>query len=388
MSQPRIWTKNFISIAAVNLFIFITFYSLLTTLPLYVIDKWDATEAQSGLVVTAMLLAAILLRPFSGTILDKFGKRKMLLISSILFAMTMIFYLFVDSFMTMLVLRFIHGLSFAIVTTVTSAIAADIVPAKRRGEGLGYFTMAMNLAVVFGPFIGLTVIQFTSYYNLFIMLNLFTVLSVISSFFVQAKEVKPTDQPKGTSFKWKELLEKEAVSISFIGLLIAFAYASIVSFISVYANARGLDHVSNYFFVVFAVTMLLSRPYLGKQFDLRGPKPIIIPCMVLFSFGLFMLSFSNHAITFLIAAAVIGVGYGSLLPFFLTIAVSNVKMHRSGHATATFYTLYDTGIALGSFVLGVIINYTSFSQMFIFLTVFVLMILLLFTFLNRHYNND
>ncbi|WP_018933056.1 MFS transporter [Gracilibacillus lacisalsi] len=384
MSQPKIWTKNFISIAAVNLFIFITFYTLLTTLPLYVIDKWGATEAQGGLVVTAMLLAAILLRPFSGTILDIFGKRKMLLISSILFAITMIFYLFVDTFMTMLILRFIHGLSFAIVTTVTSAIAADIVPAKRRGEGLGYFTMAMNLAVVFGPFIGLTVIQFTSYHNLFLMLNLFTVLSVISSLFVQANEVKPTDQPKGTSsFKLKELLEKEAVSISFIGLLIAFAYASIVSFISVYGNARELDHVSNYFFVVFAVTMLLSRPFLGKQFDLRGPKPVIIPCMVLFSLGLFMLSFSNQAVTFLIAAAIIGVGYGSLLPFFLTIAVSRVKQHRTGHATATFYTLYDLGIALGSYILGIVVSLMGFTNMFIMLAVFVGLILFLFFYLNR-----
>ncbi|SFL34378.1 Predicted arabinose efflux permease, MFS family [Gracilibacillus orientalis] len=383
MSESKIWTRNFISIAVVNLFVFISFYTLLTTLPLYVIDEWGGSEAQGGLVVTVMLLAAILLRPFAGNILTRYGKRNVLLISSILFAITMIFYLFIDSYLAMLLLRFIHGFSFAILTTATNAMAADIIPAKKRGEGLGYFTMSMNLAIVLGPFLGLSIIQFTSYTNLFIILNLFTILSVVSIFFVQTKDVKNTDKSKGSPFKWKELLEKEVLSISFIGLLVAFAYSSIVSFISVYANARGLDHVSGYFFVVFAVTMLISRPFLGKQFDLRGAKPVIIPCMILFSLGLVILSFSSHAVAFLIAAGVIGVGYGSLLPFFLSLAVSKVKMNRSGHATATFYTLYDTGIALGSLILGMIIKYIGFSQMFTLLSIFVLLILFIFIYLNK-----
>ncbi|MGP4042037.1 MFS transporter [Gracilibacillus sp. D59] len=381
MSESKIWTKNFISIAIVNLFVFISFYTLLTTLPLFVIEEWGGSEAQGGLVVTAMLLAAILLRPFSGTILSKYGKRTMLLISNILFAITMIGYLFIESYTAMLVLRFIHGFSFAILTTATSAIAADIVPAKKRGEGLGYFTMSMNLAIVLGPFLGLSIIQLTTYTNLFVILNLFTVLSVISTFFVHTKEVKNADQPKNSSFTWKELLEKEALSISLIGLLVAFAYSSIVSFISVYANARGLEHVSGYFFVVFAVTMLISRPFLGKQFDLRGARPVIVPCMVLFSLGLVMLSFSSNAVTFLIAAGVIGVGYGSLLPFFLSLAVSKVKMNRTGHATATFYTLYDLGIAVGSFILGIIVTMIGFTNMFIMLAILVGIILLLFAYL-------
>ncbi|MDX8047449.1 MFS transporter [Gracilibacillus sp. S3-1-1] len=383
MSEEKIFTKDFMSVGIVNLFVFTSFYTLLTTLPLFVVNEWNGSEAQGGLIVTMMLLAAIILRPFSGTILSKFGKRNMLLISSVLYAITMIFYLFIESYSGLLILRFIHGFSFAIVTTVTSAIAADIVPAKRRGEGLGYFTMAMNLAVVFGPFLGLTVIQFTSYQNLFIILTALAVLSALSSFLVRVEEV-PEDKVEGKhSFNWKELLEKEAVSISFIGLLVAFAYSSIVSFLSVFANARGLDHVSGYFFVVFAITMLASRPFLGKLYDHRGEKLVVIPCMVLFAVGMLMLSFADNAILFLIAAAILGVGYGTLLPIFLSVAVTRVQPHRNGHATATFYTLYDTGIALGSFLLGIVINYTGFSGMFSMLSVFIVLVLLLFIFLNR-----
>ncbi|WP_240468718.1 MFS transporter [Gracilibacillus sp. YIM 98692] len=383
MSEQSIWTKNFFSISFVNLFVFISFYALLTTLPLFVMDEWDGTEAQGGLVVTVMLLAAILIRPFSGNILARFGKRKMLLVATILFAVTTIIYLFVNGFVPLLWLRFFHGFSFAIVTTATSAIATDIVPATRRGEGLGYFTMSMNLAIVIGPFLGLTLIQLVSYQMLFVILNIFTIVSVICAFLVKAHDMVDSSYEKGNTFSLHDLFEEKALSISLVGLLIAFSYSSIVSFISVFASSRGLESVSGYFFFVFAVTMLASRPFLGRQFDWRGAKPVIIPCMVLFSIGFIMLSFAYSPVIFLITAGVIGIGYGSLLPFLLALAVEKVDSTRSGYATATFFTMYDSGIALGSFVLGWIITLTGFSNLFYILAVFVILIILMFHLLYK-----
>ncbi|UOQ47028.1 MFS transporter [Gracilibacillus caseinilyticus] len=376
MTENKIWTKDFISLAIVNLFVFMSFYTLLTTLPLFVMNEWNGSEAEGGMVVTAMLLAAILLRPFSGTILSKYGKTKVLLISNICFAVTMVVYIWVDSYYALLLLRFIHGFSFAIVTTATSALAADIVPAAKRGEGLGYFTMSMNLAIVLGPFFGLSFIQITSYNNLFIILSIFSILSVLSTFLLKVED--PPEQ-EITPFNWRELLERPVLPIAAIGLLISFAYASIVSFISVFASARGLDQVSSYFFAVFAITMLSTRPFLGKQFDLRGPRAVIIPCMLLFAAGFVLLSLSQNAFTFLLAAGIIGIGYGSLLPFFLSISVSKVSLSRSGHATATFLTLYDAGIAIGSSVLGIVASMLGFTQMFILLAVFVCLIIWIFS---------
>ncbi|KAB8131811.1 MFS transporter [Gracilibacillus oryzae] len=384
MSRQKIWTKNFISIGLVNLFVFTTFYSLLTTLPLYVIDEWGISEAQAGLVVTIMLVSAILVRPFSGNILLKFGKSNMLVLGVLLFALTSIGYFFVFSFTTLLMLRFIHGISFAILTTAASAIATDIVPMERRGEGLGYFTMSMNIAVVIGPFIGLTLIQSFSYQVLLVILNIFTCISVFLAFIAKKNgSTKLKEEKIIINWSIRELFEKQALSISVIGLLSAFAYSSIVSFISVYAEGRGLSNVSSYFFLVFAVAMLLSRPYLGKQFDLHGPKRVVIPCMIMFSAGFIGLGFTSSAVMFLISAAIIGVGYGSLLPFLLSIIIERSPSNRSGHANATFYTMFDTGIAIGSFLLGIIVTYTGFANLFFILAGFVIIILITFLKLIR-----
>src|SRR5690554_6567061 len=190
----KIWTKDFISISLVHFLMFTVFYALLTTLPLYVINELGETESKAGLVVTFMLISAIFIRPFSAKIIEIFGKKKTLLVSIILFALTTFIYIWMDSFVPLMIVRFIHGISFGIVSTVTVAIAADIIPNSRKGTGMGYFTMFLNLALVAGPFIGLTILQVTSFENLFIILNILMVMSVVFSLIVQVKEFIPKEK--------------------------------------------------------------------------------------------------------------------------------------------------------------------------------------------------
>ncbi|MDT8860119.1 MFS transporter [Alkalihalobacillus sp. MEB130] len=375
-SKKPIWTRNFVSVAFVNLIVFISFYALLTTLPIYVVYQLGGSEAQAGLVVTVMLLSAIIIRPFSGSLLQRFGKRRILLVSTSLFAFTSFGYIFTDQFIPLMILRFIHGFSFAILTTTTSTIANDMIPVERKGEGLGYFTMFMNIAVVIGPFIGLTLIQFITFHQLFISLSIFVVISILFAFLVKLKE---TGTLANSSIKRKisihDFFELKAIPFAFIISLVAFAYAAILSFISVYAVEVGLELVSGYFFLVFAITMLASRPYLSRLFDQRGSKIVIMPSLLIFSFGFLLLGISESAWVFLLAAGVLGIGYGSLMPLLLSLATGAVARHRTGHATATFFTLYDSGVATGSFILGLMVPFIGFSNLFLCLAGFVLFIL-------------
>src|SRR5690625_4864641 len=138
--REKIWTKSFISLALTQFILFSVFYALLTTLSIYVVVQLGESESKAGLVVTFMLLSAIIIRPFSAKIIDVFGKRTMLIVSVLAFLLTTITYLFADDFFTLSIIRFVHGISFGTLTTVTGAIAADIVPSNRRAEGMGYFS--------------------------------------------------------------------------------------------------------------------------------------------------------------------------------------------------------------------------------------------------------
>src|SRR5699024_402379 len=147
------------------------------------------------------------------------GKRKILIVSVFAFLLTTIAYLFAYHFIALSIIRFIHGISFGTLTTVTGAVAADIVPSARRGEGMGYFSMAMNIAVVVGPFIGLLLIQHTSFTTLFIILSIMMVLSFFFSFFVQVtKELG--EKVVSTSLTMDDLIETKALPASVIAGLV------------------------------------------------------------------------------------------------------------------------------------------------------------------------
>ncbi|MEN2767479.1 MFS transporter [Ornithinibacillus xuwenensis] len=364
--KNKIWTKDFVNISLTQFIVFVAFYTLLTTLPIFVLTVLDGSEAQGGLVVTSMLTAAIIIRPFSGKLLEKVGKRNGLIWSTVLFTATMFFYAGIDSFLVLMILRFIHGLSFGVLTTATSAIAADVVPEERRGAGLGYFAMSMNIAMVVGPFLGLTLIQYISFESMFIIISLFMAIGAICALQVHVtNEMEQEELEEGKKFSIHELIEVRAVPIAIISLFVGIAYSSILSYVSVFANALDLASVASYFFVVFAIVMIISRPSLGQLFDVRGPSYVIIPCLVVFSIGLILLSITNNAWLFLIAAAVIGLGSGSLLPSFQTMCIQTAKKGRSGHATATFFIFWDIGIATGSYVLGLIVAMFSFQVLYL-----------------------
>ncbi|PAV29021.1 MFS transporter [Virgibacillus profundi] len=375
-----VWTKDFIGISVTHLIIFLIFYTLLTTLPIYVIQSLGGNEAQGGLLVTVMLLAAILVRPISGRILEVLGKKNTLMITVVAFAITTFFYLVFDQYNSLLILRFIHGLSFGIATTATGAIAADTIPGERKGEGLGYFAMATNVAMVIGPFIGLTMLQITTFKMLFVVLSILILFAVVCALIVKVPKM-PKENKNNVKRKMTihDIFELKALPIASIAGLISFAYAGILSFISVYANALDLASVASYFFVVFAFVMIITRPSFGRAFDSRGPSFIIIPSLIAFAIGLVILSFTQTALVLLLAAAIIGLGYGSLLPSFQTMAVQSTDEHRSGHATATFFTMYDIGIASGTYVLGIIVTYVSFRSIYIICAAIILVVLLLFS---------
>lgn len=372
--NEKIWTKNFISISIIQFLVFTVFYSLMTTLPVYAIQQLNLTQANAGLVVSAMLVSAILMRPFSAKIIDLLGKKRGLVFSIILYTITTISYLFFDQFVPLLVIRFIHGFSFAIITTVTGAIAADVIPRSRRGAGMGYFAMSMNLAIVVGPFVGLSVLQFGSFQILLALLSTLMIISVIFSTIIRLPDsVNSRDHgPVTLQLKLSDLIEVKALSIALISGLVGFVYASILSFISVYAESIGLLSTASYFFLVFAVVMIAFRPFLGRAFDNRGPRIVLVPSLIIFSLGLILLSFTNTAALLLISAGLVGLGYGTLLPGFQTIAIQAADKDRSSHAISTFFIFYDTGIAAGSYIWGIIVAKFGFENMYFISAVIIL----------------
>ncbi|MFJ7728185.1 MFS transporter [Neobacillus sp. NPDC097160] len=389
MNKPKLWTKDFISVSLSNFFLFLTFYILLVTLPSYAMDELHSSSSLAGLMTTVFLLSAIVSRPLAGQWLERGNHKKVLLTALILFAGASLFYFFPKTISGYLVVRLLHGVGFGVATTAVGTIVADIIPASRRGEGMGYFVMSTNMAMVIGPFVGLLAIQQWGSQILFILSVIVAIGSLITGLSVKlTKTEQPNEIKVSSSFSFRNLFEASAVPIAIVGSFMAIVYSALLSFVSIYANEIHLANVASLFFVVYAIVLLLSRPFTGKWLDQYGPNVISFPCIALFAIGMFVLSQSNGAVTFLLSAGMIGLGWGTLFPTFQTIAIQDAEPRKRGLATATFLSIYDTGIALGSFIVGIIAVKMDYSTLYFFCSFYILIGMVLYYFLHTKKRNS
>ena len=241
--------------------------------------------------------------------------------------------------------------------------------------------MSMNIAVVIGPFIALTLLQFITFQQLFVVLTVIAIGGILFTFFIKVVENAPTkvaSAPSKRKITWYDLIERKALLFALIGSLVAFSYSSVISFISIYAKKLDLLEFASYFFIAFAVAMLISRPFAGRLFDMKGPTVVIVPSFLLFCTGLFTLSMVNSPVVFLLSGMFIGLGYGTLVPCLQTLAVQSCERERSSHAIATFFTLFDTGLAVGSYLLGMVASRFGYSHLYLSIAIFLLLPLYIF----------
>jgi len=365
-----------------SFFLFTTFYAQMTVLPILVISEFGGSGKEAGLTASIFLLGSVICRPFAGKWIDELGRKNMMLISLSLFLIANIMYFSIKDLSLLLLLRFFHGLSFALANTTIYTVVADLISDKRRGEGLGYFATFMNLAMVLGPFLGLSMITNGLHGLFYIMSAIFAALSFLCGSITRIPTIFANEKTKGQEYQGlKRYFESSVITIALSGSLVAFAYAGVSTFSSIYAKGIGASAVAAYFFVSYATMLIISRPFVGKLFDNSGPNTVIYPAFFLFAAGIILLTLAKGPIMFLTSGAIIGVGNGTLYSSLQTIAVSQCHEKRRGVATSTYFLVYDTGMGIGAFILGLIATHTNYQLMFVVAAVIVLISFLCYYFL-------
>lgn len=375
--NTRLWTKDFIFVCATNLFLLLNYYYLLVTLPIYLIQDLHGPKSQTGLIIMVFYIAAIVIRPFAGQWILSFGIKKVFLSALIIYLGSSLLYLFATSLVSLVILRVIHGIGFGMITTTSGTIAANLAPDARKGEGMGYYGLMMNISMALGPFLGLTAIFNWSTEMMFAISAACSIIGTITGLLISLPKenkhhlMKEPSSKKGIDLKG--VFEISALKISFIAFFFGLVYASIVSFVSVYADDLQLSHVASYFFIVYAVVLILSRPFTGRWFDQYGPNSIMYPAILCFAAGLFILSQADNAFLFLLSAGFVGLGWGTIFPSAQTIAIQVAAPERSGVATATFLSLFDSGLGIGAFIIGFVGAGIGYSPLYFYCSIFALL---------------
>ena len=373
--ENKLWTKDFTLITLANLLMAVAFYFMVPILPVFLSDRFAATESQIGLVLSFYTIAALLIRPFAGYALDAIGRYSIYVISLLLFSTIFFGYVWATSILFVLILRFIHGLTWGSMSSAGSTIAVDLVPLKRRGEGIGIFGLSMTIAMAIGPLIAIAITGDSSYKRLFYSAAGFSFLGLVLALFVRIPKITPVKK----KFKITSLIEKKALPVSLNVFLVSIPYGGIISFIALYGRSIGIDS-SGLFFLLIAIGITISRVISGKSFDRFGPKRICILGLVLLIAGLFMLALNQSYFGYHLSALILGLGFGIIMATFQAIANHKIKADKRGAANSTYLTFFDSGIGFGMLLVGYLIQVMNYSGAFILCGIIEVLALIVFLF--------
>ena len=349
-----LWTTEFLGMSLSNFLIYITQYAMIAGLPIIIMTEYGGGDVEAGLAMTFFQIGTVAARPCAGILIDAVNKRRLMIVITVLFFLLMCSFAFAATLSTLYGLRLVHGVIFAVATTTAAALAALILPPARKGEGIGYFALSTNLAMVAGPMIGLLILEY------FTPTVLFSALSVLAAISIAAGRahrlpdeiILPAKTQRTLSVS--TFIERRALAPALIAGILFFAYGSVLTFIPLYTRSLGLSAETSLFYACYAGAILVTRPFVGRIFDRKGSDYTVYPGLVLFAAGMFLLG-NIEGLSGLIAAAVLlGAGFGAVTPALQTLAVRSAPPARAGVATATYFWSLDISVGLAAAGLGVV----------------------------------
>lgn len=354
--SDRLFTPRFFVMCGFNFVVFLSAFQLLPTAPFRIRDLGGSAVA-AGLFLGFLTYSSAMTGPITGGIVDRVGKRRVLLVSSAAIAVFSLIYAVLPSYPLMLGLVIIHGCFWSGLLVAASSYVTDIVPPQRRAEGMSYWGMSTIFAVSMAPAIGLWVFERGGWRVLCVEAAGLSILM-----FTIAWTWLPKDAPHGNEharWAWSSLIEWKVLALSITMFLYSFGYGGITSFVAMYSEASGV-HPASLYFTVFSIAILLTRPYVARLGDRIGHKKVFLPCLGLVMIGFALLAVGGSRTMFVISALVFGTGFGSAYPLFLGHVMRHVAPERRGAAFGSIIAAFDTGIGTGSMVIGWIVQHYGY----------------------------
>lgn len=362
----KVWTRNFVIITLENLLSSISFFLLMIVVAKFATDQFGASPALAGLSTGIFVIGAVITRPICGNWIHRVGQTKMLF-AGVLFGLIMtLLYFAASNAPVLLLVRFFHGTAFSATTVATGTIVAHVVPRERYGQGIGYFMLSGTLANAIGPFLGLLLIQHSSFDAIIIASSVTSVigLGILPMLSVRNPELTDEQRDEARGLKPGNLVELKVLPIALTVLVVYLCYVSVVSFLALYSEEIELTGAASVFFLVLAVVVIGTRPFVGRRFDAKGENAVVGPAIPVLALGLAVLSQARHASVLLLAAAIIGLGFGAFQSSGPAIVAKITPMHRMGLGISTYYMFADIGAGIGPLLCGLIISFVGYRGMY------------------------
>ena len=372
--MERLWNRNYCKVMAANFTLFFAFYVLTPLLPLYLSEHFGATKDVIGLVLSGYTITALLVRPFSGYVVDSFPRKTVLMLSFGVFAIFFAGYLAASTLLLFTIVRTLHGGPFGALTVANSTVAIDVLPSSRRTEGIGYYGLSNNLAMAIAPTIGIFIYQLTNSFEFLFWLAL--IVATTGWLIDSTVKLMPRDssQARSSRLSLDRFFLTRGWLLGLNMVAFGFSFGVLSNYLAIYGKeVMGITGGTGTYFMLCSVGLILSR--------LQGSKALrdgrvthnaatgMVISLVGYTIFIFMptLFASNHTaimIGYYGSALLIGLGNGHMWPAFQNMTINVATNKQRGTANSTILISWDIGMGLGILAGGIVAELISYSAAF------------------------
>ncbi|BCS85067.1 MFS transporter [Prevotella herbatica] len=363
-TKEKLWNAKYIKVMTANFMMYFAFYILTPLLPIYLSERFGATNDVIGLVLSGYTIASLIIRPFSGFVVDSFNRKKVLVICLFSFFVFFVGYIAASTLLMFAIVRTLHGGPFGAATVANSTVAIDVLPSSRRNEGLGYYGLSNNLAMAIAPSIGIYLYKLLDDFSVLFWIALvvaFVGLLVDGTVKILANSIVKNNGKLSLDRFFLTRAWLLAINIAMFG----FCFGVLSNYLAIYSKQElGITGGTGTYFALLSIGLFSSRIEGAKALREGRLTHNAAYGMCIALIGYIMFVAWINPVGYYLSAFLIGLGNGHMYPAFLNMFISVAHHDERGTANSSILTSWDLGFGIGILLGGVVSEMVGYKAAF------------------------
>ena len=363
-SKEKLWNANYIKVMTTNFLLYFAFYLLTPLLPLYLSETFGATKDTIGIVLSGYTVAALIVRPFCGYVVDSFSRKKVLMLCLSGFAVFFAGYIAAGTILMFAICRTLHGGPFGAVTVSNSTCAIDVLPSSRRNEGIGLYGLSNNFAMAIAPSIGIYLHNMVdSYMILFWIAFIVAISAVLIAWTIRLPEKDIIRNKEKLSLDRFFLTRAWLLAINIA--MFGFCWGVLSNYLAIYSKeVLSITGGTGTYFALLSMGLFSSRLQGRKALSQGKLTQNAAEGMLISLVGFTLFVAIPHPVAYYLSAILIGLGNGHLYPAFLNMFVHVARHDQRGTANSSILTGWDLGFGIGCLLGGIVAEHFGYTATF------------------------
>lgn len=348
--------------------------AVIPVLPGFVRQRYGAADFAVGLVITITSLAALLTRPVSGSVADRYGYRRVMQLGAVILAVGGAAYFLPIGLGGLVAVRLVLGIGEASLFTAGAVWTISLAPHNRRGQLIGLYGISMWGGISAGTFSGALLQHFGdnavwAFSAVVPVLGLIFITSApadqrpIPASTAPASPMRPARSALAPARQAGGALLRPALVPGVALALGAAGYAGLASFVVLFMRSRGIP-AGVAVLVVFSAVYAGTRLFIGHFPDKYGPRRVAAASGLGEAVGLIIIATAPDLAVAIVGSVIMGVGFSLLHPSMALVVMNRTEKDQQGAAIGAYTSFWDLGLAVWGPVTGTIASGFGYPAVF------------------------